>query len=46
VHTTRHGLPVGAQLVGGPFGEAELIRLASSVEDEFGWTTRYPGDFQ
>jgi amidase len=46
VHVTELGLPVGAQLVGGPFGEAELIRLASSVEQEFGWTTRFPGGYQ
>jgi amidase len=46
VHSTALGLPVGAQLVGGPFGEAELIRLASSVEEHFGWTTRFPDGFR
>ena len=46
VHISERGLPVGAQLVGGPFGESELIRLASSIEEQFGWTTRLPGDFQ
>ncbi len=42
VHVTSDGLPVGAQLVGGPFGEFELLRLAASVEERFGWTTRFP----
>lgn len=46
VHTSALGLPIGAQLVGGPFGEAELIRLASSVEDHFGWTTRIPDAYR
>ncbi len=35
VHMTESGLPVGAQLIGRPFGEAELIRLGSSVEAGF-----------
>ena len=42
VHVSELGLPVGAQLVGGPFGESELIRLAASVEEHVGWTTRIP----
>lgn len=42
VHATPDGLPVGAQLVGAPFGEFDLLRLAASVEDHFGWTTRFP----
>ncbi|WP_141881051.1 amidase [Homoserinimonas aerilata] len=46
VHTSQLGLPVGAQLIGRPFGEAELIRVASSVEEYFGWTTRFPDGFQ
>ncbi|MET2010994.1 amidase [Microbacterium chocolatum] len=44
VHTSAAGLPVGAQIVGRPFGEAELIRIASAVEPAFGWTTRIPAD--
>lgn len=36
------GLPVGAQLIGGPFDEATLIRLAASVEPAFGWTQLRP----
>ena len=46
VHTSPLGLPIGAQLVGRPFGEADLIRLASSVEDHFGWTTRIPDAYR
>jgi amidase len=42
VHTSVDGLPVGAQLVGAPFAEATLIRLASNVEAEFGWTSTVP----
>jgi amidase len=37
VHTDERGLPVGAQLVGGPFGEASLIRVASQLEPVFEW---------
>lgn len=32
------GLPVGLQLVGRPFGEARLLRLAKAVEDTLGLT--------
>ena len=46
VHMSHLGLPIGAQLVGGPFGEAELLRLASSVEEHFGWTTRIPDGYR
>lgn len=46
VHMSEEGLPVGAQLVGGPFGESELLRLASSVEEHFGWTTRIPDGYR
>lgn len=37
VHTDERGLPVGAQLVGGPFAEAALIRVASQLEPVFEW---------
>lgn len=46
VHTTESGLPVGAQLIGRPFGEAELLRLGCSVEAAFGWTTRIPDSYR
>lgn len=38
VHTSASGLPVGAQLVGAPYDEATLIRLASAVEAAMDWT--------
>ncbi|MFC3891131.1 amidase family protein [Lentzea rhizosphaerae] len=37
-HTSADGLPVGAQLVAGPWDEAVLIRLASALEPLVGWT--------
>lgn len=40
VHIDSSGLPVGAQLVGGPFDEAALIRVASQLEPVLGWATR------
>ncbi|GGL01766.1 amidase [Streptomyces flaveus] len=46
VHRTAAGVPVGAQLVGAPFDEACLIRLASAVESVFGWTTTLPDAFR
>lgn len=39
------GLPVGAQLVGGPFQEAVLIRLASALESELRWQDRRPAKY-
>jgi amidase len=46
VHTSAAGLPVGAQVVGPPFGEADLIRIAAAVEPAFGWTTRIPDAYR
>lgn len=46
VHHSAQGLPVGAQLVGGPFDEATLIRLAASVEPAYAWTTTVPEGFR
>lgn len=40
VHTDERGLPIGAQLVGGPFDEASLIRVASQLEPVFEWHRR------
>ena len=40
VHADNRGLPVGAQLVGAPFGEAQLIALAAQAEDHFRWQDR------
>jgi aspartyl-tRNA(Asn)/glutamyl-tRNA(Gln) amidotransferase subunit A len=37
-----NGLPVGFQLLGRPFGEATLFRLAQAYEREHAWTTLRP----
>jgi amidase len=37
VHRDGKGLPVGAQLVGGPFGEGLLVALAAQAEAHFRW---------
>jgi amidase len=39
-HTSADGLPIGAQLVAGPWDEAVLLRLASALEPLSGWTDR------
>jgi amidase len=36
------GLPTGVQFVGGPWGEAALIRLAAQLEAAAPWTDRVP----
>ena len=41
VHTGVNGIPVGAQLIGGAFDEATLIRLAAEVEPAFAWQDRH-----
>jgi amidase len=42
VHWTDNGVPVGAQIVGGPWQEAMLIRLAGAVEQALPWADREP----
>jgi amidase len=42
VHVTDDGLPVGVQLVGGPFDEAGLLRVGAQLEQALGWTARRP----
>jgi amidase len=42
VHETEDGVPVGAQLVGSPFDEAMLLRLASALEQALPWADRAP----
>jgi amidase len=37
------GLPFGLQLVGGPWQEGTLLRLAAQLESELGWVDRRPG---
>ena len=41
----RDGMPVGVQLVGGPFAEAELIRVAARLEAELQWQREHPQIF-
>ena len=42
VHWTDDGLPVGAQLVGAPWDEATVLRLAGAVEQALPWANRAP----
>ncbi len=39
---TAEGLPVGVQLVGRPFDEGTLFRIAGAYEHATGWTQRRP----
>jgi amidase len=41
-HTSPTGLPVGVQLVGGPWGEARLLAVASQLESVLPWAQRRP----
>jgi amidase len=43
--TSPDGLPIGSQLVGAPWAEAVLIRLASAMEELDGWPLRRPPRF-
>jgi aspartyl-tRNA(Asn)/glutamyl-tRNA(Gln) amidotransferase subunit A len=40
----KSGLPLSLQLVGHPFGEAMLYRVAQFYEDATGWTQRHPNE--
>lgn len=40
MHISKSGLPVGIQLVGKPWGEAELIRVAAQLEEAAPWRER------
>jgi len=42
VHWTDDGIPVGAQLVGGPWEEATILRLAGALEQALPWADREP----
>lgn len=42
LHWSPAGLPVGVQIVGKPWGEAELIRVGSQLEEAAPWRSRKP----
>ncbi len=42
LHWSESGLPIGVQLVGMPWGEAELIRVGSQLEAASPWRHRKP----
>jgi len=42
LHQAASGLPVGVQIVAGPWHEARLIRVASYLEQAAPWSARYP----
>jgi amidase len=42
LHRTAEGVPIGVQLVAGPWDEATLIRLASALEEAAPWADRRP----
>jgi len=42
LHTAPSGLPVGVQIVAGPWREDRLVRVASQLERADPWAGRYP----
>jgi amidase len=42
LHVAPSGLPVGVQIVAGPWREAQLVRVASQLEEADPWAGRYP----
>ena len=42
ITATDDGLPIGMQLVGRPFAEAMVLRVAGAYERSHGWATRRP----
>jgi amidase len=42
LHGSDEGLPIGVQAIGGPAGDAQLIRLASQLEDARPWSLNRP----
>jgi len=42
LHRTGDGVPIGAQLTGGPWDEATLIRLAAHLEHAAPWAGQRP----
>ncbi|MBI2504340.1 MAG: hypothetical protein HYW07_14040 [Candidatus Latescibacteria bacterium] len=39
---TRNGLPIGLQLIGRPWAEARLLRLAHAYEQATPWLRQHP----
>jgi aspartyl-tRNA(Asn)/glutamyl-tRNA(Gln) amidotransferase subunit A len=39
---TRSGLPIGLQILGKPFDEATILRVADAYEQATPWHTRRP----
>ena len=42
LHVSASGLPVGVQIVAGAFRDAQLIRVASQIEEADPWAGRFP----
>jgi len=42
LHTGTSGLPVGVQIVAGPWREAQLVAVASQLEQADPWSDRHP----
>ena len=42
LYWTAGGLPIGVQLVGRPYGEVTLLRLAAQLEAAAPWISRWP----
>jgi Asp-tRNA(Asn)/Glu-tRNA(Gln) amidotransferase A subunit family amidase len=41
-HMTPAGIPIGVQLVGEPWGEATILRVAAQLEAALPWADRRP----
>jgi aspartyl-tRNA(Asn)/glutamyl-tRNA(Gln) amidotransferase subunit A len=39
---TKGGLPIGLQVIGQPFAEANLLAIAQAYERDHGWAARHP----